>query len=168
MAEATTFLAWAESLDDMSYYDILRIAPNAQPDEVQASFHALALRCHPDRFVEDGPEVAEAAAVVFKRAVEAYNVLRRVDLRVRYDAGLQRGKLRLDLQARPEADKPKVEVRTLEMIATDPQAKRLAAQADRLVNIGRYEEARLKLTSAIQCEPFNEELKERLSALWRM
>lgn len=168
MAEASTFLVWAESLDELSYYDVLRVAPNASAEDIQTAFHALALRCHPDRFVDEGPDVAQAATRVFKRAVEAYNVLRRPDHRIRYDADLHAGRLRLDLQSRPEETGPQIVVRTLEMVANDPQAKKLAAQADRLIAIGRIDEARVKLTSATQNDPFNDELKERLTELWTM
>ena len=44
MATPLTFLAWAESLESMNYYEILRIAPNASPTEIQQAFHDLSLR----------------------------------------------------------------------------------------------------------------------------
>ena len=67
MAAPSTFVVWAESLEGMSYYDILRVAEGASPAEVQRAFHALSLNCHPDRFVEEPPEVGQAASAVFKR-----------------------------------------------------------------------------------------------------
>src|SRR5688572_6248087 len=86
VAESSTFFAWAESLEALSYYDILRVPEDAEPGEIQQAFHELSLRCHPDRFVDEGPEVARAASSVFKRAAEAYHVLRKPELRRRYDA----------------------------------------------------------------------------------
>lgn len=164
MPEPTTFLAWAESLASMSYYEVLRVAPDASAADVQRAFHDLALRSHPDRFVEEGPEVAEAAAKVFKRAVEAYNVLRRPDLRRRYDAELGKGALRLDEHA--VAPPKRVEQRTLLMIARDPRAKRHAARADELISLGKLEEARIQLVTAVQNDPGNAELQERLDILY--
>jgi curved DNA-binding protein CbpA len=164
MAEPTTFLAWAESLASLSYYDVLRVAADASPADIQKAFHALSLRCHPDRFVDDGPEVAGAAAAVFKRAAEAYHVLRRPDLRKRYDAELTRGKLTLDEHAAPQ--KKQHEQRTLFMIARSPRAKKFAAKADELLSQGKLDEARIQLVSATSDEPDNEELKERLQILY--
>lgn len=164
MAESSTFLAWAESLATMSYYEILRVDPRAPAAEIQRAFHAMSLRCHPDRFVEEGPDVAAAAAAVFKRAVEAYNVLRRPALRGRYDAELLEGRLELDERAIPE--KKRYEQRTLYMIARTPKAKQHAARADQALSNGNLEDARVQLITAKQHDPGNEELEERLQILY--
>lgn len=164
MAAPSTFLAWADSLESMSYYDILRVPEDASPAEIQKAFHDLSLRCHPDRFVDEDPEVGKAATVVFKRLVEAYGCLRRPNLRARYDAELHKGRLRIDEHAAPE--KRTFEQRTLTMIAKDPRAKRHAALADDLLSRGKLEEARIQLISACQHDPGNEELKERLDILY--
>lgn len=165
MAAPITFIAWAESLESMTYYDALRVGPNAAPADIQRAFHELSLRCHPDRFVEDDPEVGEAAARVFKKLVEAYNVLRRPHLRRRYDAELAKGaSTKLDVHAVEE--KPKYEQRTLFMIARDPRAKKHAAKADQALSAGNLEAARVALVSACHEDPHNAELKERLDILY--
>lgn len=147
----------------MSYYEILRVSNDAPSAEIQQAFHELSLRCHPDRFVDDGPEVAAAAASVFKRAAEAYNVLRKPALRKRYDAELSKGEVKLDEQ---KVEKKTFEQRTLLMIARTPQAKKHAARADQFLAEGRLEEARVALISANQQDPFNDELQERLQILY--
>jgi curved DNA-binding protein CbpA len=164
VAAPSTFLAWAESLETLDYYEILRVSHDATPEEIQQAFHQISLRCHPDRFVDDGPEVASAAAVVFKRAAEAYNVLRKPSYRVRYDDERKRGKLTYDERAIEE--KPKHEQRTLLMIAQTPGAKKHAARADAFLAEGKLEEARIQLISAVQNDPHNEELNERLQMLY--
>jgi curved DNA-binding protein CbpA len=164
MATPITFIAWAESLEQMSYYDVLRVPYDASARDVQKAFHDLSLRCHPDRFVEDGPEVAKAAEQVFKRLVEAYNILRRPLLRERYDAELRKGQLKLDEHA--AAPKKTFEQRTLFMIARTPKSKQAAALADRFLSNGQLEEARIQVITACQHDPTNEELKERLAILY--
>jgi len=167
VAAPDTFIAWAESLETMSYYEVLRVMPDASPTEIQSAFHDLSLRCHPDRFVDDGPEVSAAAAVVFKRAVEAYNVLRRPNLRQRYDAELGKsggGHVKLDEHAVQQ--KKQHEQRTLFMIARDAKAKKFAAKADAFLAQGNLESARIQLISAVQNDPGNDELKERLDILY--
>jgi DnaJ-class molecular chaperone len=171
VAEASTFLAWAESLGTMTYYEILRVADDAPLSEIQEAFHNLSLRCHPDRFVDDGPEVAAAAGAVFKRAVEAYNVLRRPQFRQRYDNELRKAAAQSQQEAvrfdeRKVETKPQHEQRTLFMIARTPKAKQFAAKADELLTRGDLEKARIQLISATQNDPDNEELKERLDILY--
>lgn len=164
MASPLTFTVWAESLESMNYYDILRVPFNAPPAEIQKAFHALSLSCHPDRFVDEPEEVGQAAGAVFKRLVEAYHVLRRPQLRARYDAELRKGQVKLDEHAVQQ--KPRFEQRTLFMIAKSPRAKQFAAKADQFLSAGKLEEARIQLISAYQNDPGNEELKERLDILY--
>jgi curved DNA-binding protein CbpA len=171
MAAPSTFVVWAESLETMNYYDILRVAFDASPKEIQQAFHDLSLNCHPDRFVDEPVEVGEAASAVFKRLVEAYNVLRRPPMRVRYDAELRKS---MDTQTDPGARfdehavaaKPTFEQRTLYMIARNAKAKQYAAKADLFLSNGQLEEARIQIITAYQHDPGNAELKERLDILY--
>jgi curved DNA-binding protein CbpA len=178
MAAPSTFIVWAESLETMHYYDILRVSYDARPEEIQKAFQALALRCHPDRFVDEPVDVGQAATAVFKRLVEAYGVLRRPALRARYDAELRKSLAgnangsggsvgnvaKFDEHA--VAAKPTFEQRTLYMIARNPKAKQFAAKADRFLSNGQLEEARIQIISAYQHDPGNDELKERLDILY--
>jgi curved DNA-binding protein CbpA len=176
MAAPSTFIVWAESLETMNFYDILRVPYDASTEDIQKAFHNLSLRCHPDRFVDEPVEVGEAATGVFKRLVEAYNVLRRPPLRARYDVELRKAMgadggtnvegagARFDEHA--VAKKQTFEQRTLYMIARDPKAKQFAAKADRFLSNGQLEEARIQLITAAQHDPGNEELKERLTILY--
>ncbi len=160
----------------MTYYEILRVSDDAPVNEIQEAFHALSLRCHPDRFVDDGPEVAAAASVVFKRAAEAYNVLRKPTFRQRYNDELRRTRDHAAAQ-QPQGhavrfDEHRVETkkqheqRTLFMIAKTPKGRQFAARADAFLAQGDLEKARIQLISATQNEPDNEELKERLEILY--
>ncbi|MGO9708503.1 MAG: J domain-containing protein [Polyangiaceae bacterium] len=165
MPSAEQIRAWVEVAKKKNYYEILRIFPGAGESEIKAAFHKFALRFHPDQLVDDGDEVVEAAAELFKRGVEAYNILIKRDLRERYDAGLLKGRLRMDIDARPSVPPPPP-MRTLEMIAKTPNGKKYAAKADRLLSIGKLEDARVQLTTALQQEPTNAELQERINILY--
>ena len=166
MAEPSTFLSWAESLETLTYYEILRVPGDASARDIQQAFHDLSLRCHPDRFVDDGPEVSAAAARVFKRAVEAYGILRRPDLRARYDAQLGAGQGEIKLDEHSYQETKRHEQRTLFMIARTAQGRKFAAKADELIARGKLQDARIQLISAAQAEPDNDELKERLDILY--
>ena len=175
MAAASTFVVWAESLETMNYYDVLRVPFDASSADIQQAFHELSLRCHPDRFVDEPVEVGQAANSVFKRLVEAYNVLRRPAMRQRYNAELSKS---LNAQgagaasAAPKFDEHAVvqkktyQQRTLYEIARNPKAKQFAAKADRFLSNGQLEEARIQVISAYQHDPGNDELKERLDIIY--
>jgi len=156
---------WVQTVQRKNYYEILRVKLDSSDADVKAAFHAFALRFHPDRLVDEPPEFAALAAEIFKRGVEAYNILTKPALRKRYDEGLRKGRIRLDPTSRPSAPPPP-QMRTLEMIAKTPGGKKFAAKADRLIAIGKLEDARVALTSAFQCEPMNDELEERIDLLY--
>jgi curved DNA-binding protein CbpA len=159
------FLHWVKSVAQKSYYEILRVPNDAAPAQIKQAFHAFGLSYHPDRYAEETPEVAAAAAEVFKRGVEAYRVLSRPALRARYDKSLAQGQKRFD-EKKIEEKPPPPTGKTLEQVAKGPKAKQFALKADRLLSIGKLEDARLQLVNACQHEPDNQELAERLNLIY--
>jgi curved DNA-binding protein CbpA len=165
MPSKQNFIAWLANVDKKSYYEILGLAPNAQQSEVKEAFHEFALVCHPDRYVDDPPDLRQAAGEAFKRGAEAYRVLSRRAVRARYDKVLSQGKKRLDEKSLDEKPAPP-KGKTLEQVAKTAKGKQFAVKADRLLSIGNLEDARLVLTNALQVEPDNVELNERLKLIY--
>ena len=155
------------SLEKRTYYDILRIRPDADAAAVKRAFHEFSLLYHPDRYVDSPRDVASTASEIYKRGVEAYRCLSRQPLRERYDRAVGRGKVRLE-PARPSTIPPPPVQRTLTEIAKTPRGKQHAVKADRLITAGKLEDARVQLVSALQCEPDNAELAERLQILYEV
>jgi curved DNA-binding protein CbpA len=163
---AVTFLAWAESLETMNYYQILRVPYDADARAIKSAFHELSLRTHPDQYVEEEPSVAQAAATVFKAVVEAYGILSKPQLRAKYTLALRAGRLRMNPEdVLPQAPKP--EVKTFEMRAVSLGAKRHAQRADRLASVGNFEGARLALVDALREDFDNDDLKQCLRELYQ-
>jgi len=52
------------------------------------------------------------------------------------------------------------------MVARTARGKQLALKADRLISAGKLDEARVQLVGAVQCEPDNTELAERLQIIY--
>ena len=159
------FTRWLDAIKTQTYYGMLRLTPQASPADVKRAFHELALHFHPDQYAGRDPALAGSAGEVFKRIVEAYNILSSPELRAKYDLFLAVGKIRMDPNERPP-EKKKVRVRTLEEIAQDPRAKKSAKKADAFLDNGNLEAARLALTEACNGEPFNQELKDRLRLIY--
>jgi curved DNA-binding protein CbpA len=162
---AEALLARLATVEEKSYYEILRVPSSSSAADVKEAFHEFALACHPDQYVEDAPAVARAASEIFKRGVEAYKVLSRPAWRARYDEGLTKGKLRFVLREVKETPLPP-SMRTLEDIAKSDRAKEHALKADRLISAGKLEEARISLVTALQHDHENEELSDRLQVLY--
>jgi len=165
MTALATLRARLAFIEEQSYYEILRVPSGAPADEVKAVFHEFTLACHPDQYVDEAPHVALTAGEVFKRGVEAYKVLTRPEWRAKYDAGLAKGRLRF-VPGEREEKPPPPPMRTLEEIAQTPRAKQFALKADRLIAMGKLEEARVAIVTALQDDYDNEELKERLNVLY--
>jgi curved DNA-binding protein CbpA len=153
-------------IEEQSYYEILRLPSGAPLADVKAAFHEFALDVHPDRFVDADRADAAVASEIFKRGVEAYKVLSNKKMRAVYDEGLLEGRLRY-VEGRPAAAPVVARTLTLEEIAHRPRAKQHALRADRLMAAGRLDEARISLVNAIQEDYDNDDLKERLNALYR-
>ena len=165
MATKEALELFRDSLEKKSYYDILRIPRDTPPRGVKTAFYDFSLLYHPDCHAGSSPDVAAVAAEIYRRGVEAYGCLSRAPSRARYDQALARGAIRLDA-LRVEIEPPMPQPRTLEMVATTARGKQHSLRADRLIAIGKLDDARVQLVSACQCEPDNGELADRLQALY--
>src|SRR5690348_13029864 len=75
----------AQNLDQLDYFQVLRIRPDAAYDEIRAAYHKQARLFHPDRYHHLAmPELIQNLTAVSKRVAEAYVVLRDDQKRARY------------------------------------------------------------------------------------
>jgi curved DNA-binding protein CbpA len=93
---------WAERIDQMNYFQILRVqrpttaAGWPADDELRRLFNAFANSFHPDRYKGESPATQEHATKIFRRGNEALRVLLNPGLRARYIRHLDKGKVRLE------------------------------------------------------------------------
>ena len=77
------------------YYEVLGVDKKASADEIKSAYRKLALKWHPDRWVNGTDAEKKTAENNFKEAAEAYSVLSDADKRAKYDqfgfAGEQMG-----------------------------------------------------------------------------
>lgn len=88
---------------ERTYYDILELPRNANPDQIKKAYRRLAMKYHPDRN-PDNPKAAEAK---FKELAEAYKVLSDPEQRARYDAWLSEQETSAWRDAQREAQEEK-------------------------------------------------------------
>ena len=78
-----------------NYYSILGISKDANVDEIKKAYHKNALKYHPDK------NRGENAEEMFKKVVEAYEVLSDPYKKQRYDNSIKH-KLNFDFKLSPE------------------------------------------------------------------
>ena len=67
------------------YYEVLGVAKTASADEIKSAYRKLALKWHPDRWVNGTDAEKKTAEENFKEAAEAYSILSAPDKRAKYD-----------------------------------------------------------------------------------
>ena len=83
-------------LERYSYYELLNLDSEATFDQIQQSFHRMALAMHPDRHTTSTDEdLKKKLHVIYKRVAEGYRVLSNTESRRDYEMCLEKGELRL-------------------------------------------------------------------------
>ncbi len=67
------------------YYEVLGVDKKASADEIKSAYRKLALKWHPDRWVNGTDAEKKTAEDNFKEAAEAYSILSDPDKRAKYD-----------------------------------------------------------------------------------
>ena len=153
----------ARSLDELDYYTLLGVPSEASIDAIKAAFRAFARRFHPDRFAGDEQRVAEASRV-YRRATEAYRVLSHPDQRRSYDELLRQGHLRLQPQAVRPSSRPRMAPgQTMSSVPPPARVRPFLARAEQALQAGDPKQARLHFQIALQHDPGNEVLRQKLA-----
>lgn len=150
-------VAWLELLDELTYYELFGVTPDATAEDVRAAFHRFCDAFHPDRHLGRVEGERDTISKIFKRGTEACLVLSDASLRAEYDA---------QLSARPQGSPPRISQasrtrppaqgrRTLEDIARSPSSRPFARRAEELIQAGDLRQAKLQLVMANHLDPDN-------------
>jgi len=163
---------WFQALDELTYYDLFRVAPDASADDVRAAFHLFCDTFHPDRHITRSDDEREAIGIVFRRGTEAYNVLSDPGLRAQYDeqiraraAGSATSPAAMSVRLAPGSRAPtagSTAPRPLEDTVRSHSARPFARRAEELVAKGDLRQAKLQLVMANHMDPENEALEAAL------
>jgi len=165
---------WFQALDELTYYDLFRVPPDASADDVRAAFHQFCDIFHPDRHFARDDDEREAIGIVFRRGTEAYNVLSDPGLRAQYDdqirartasVGAGSSPAAMSVRLAPASRAPtggSTAPRSLEDTVRSPSARPFARRAEELVGKGDLRQAKLQLVMANHMDPDNEALEAAL------
>jgi curved DNA-binding protein CbpA len=140
---------WLDRLYDLDHYEVLRLEPTADADDIRGAYQAFAETFHPD--AHGGRTQPERAAVdaIFKRGTEAYTVLGDPALRAEYDrsiglAGAPQPRQKLSERVKNASVRPFVQ------------------RAEELVAKGELQQAKLQILVARGHAPNDDALAEYL------
>jgi DnaJ-class molecular chaperone len=177
-------LVAAAQLDRASYYDILRVPRGVDRATLQKAWHRFALAYHPDRHVDDEPEIRSAATKVYERGVEAYTVLRDEKAAAAYDQALSLGHNRLppsefERLSREARKPPPAPTRSSRSRRPPPseltfvdqmqtaEGREIAARVEKLVQQQRYQDAYVQIGLLETVEPGNPAVRVRADKIGR-
>lgn len=161
----------AAALDDMDYFEILRVPRTAGSADVKAAYYRESRAFHPDRFAAlPSEQLKGLIGRVYRRVNEAYTVLRDDVKRAKYVADVsgpdRARKLRFgeedEAQVREELKR-----RAEEQLGTTPNGRKFYAVALTEIAAQRWESAERALKSALMYEPGNARFQEALANLER-
>ena len=153
--------ALAQVLDELDYFQILKIGQGAAPAEIKAAYYRESRAYHPDRFFQtESPELREAVGRIYKRINEAYVCLRDDARRSKYLVDVsgpdRQKKLRFVEQSEQELKKDKEQE-----IGTTPQGRKffMAGLSDMAAQ--RFAAAERNFKMALTYEPNNPNFKAK-------
>ena len=152
--------ALSQTLDRMTYYNLLDVPQDAKRKVIEAAYYRRARNIHPDRHAyETDPQRRRALVRLYARFGEAFRVLRNKELRSAYDAELAAGRVRLSDQAM-QAHRHSLE-------APDPRtesARKLLGRGYEMIRAGNHSGAAAQLRLAAQLEPDSKVIARALAA----
>jgi tetratricopeptide (TPR) repeat protein len=128
-------LGHLKQLDDLNYYGLLDVTPDAATGAIRKAYFSAAKRYHPDALARLGlNDIKEEAARVFARMAEANETLSDKNKRAEYDASL-------------ETDEPAIDATRL------AQAETFFRKGEILTNMGDFKGALEYLRPAVELWP---------------
>ena len=153
--------ALAQILDELDYFQILKIAQHASPVEIKAAYYRESRAYHPDRFSTlPQSELKEMIGRIYKRINEAYVCLREDVKRTKYLADIlgpeRQKKLRFVEASEQEMKKEKEQE-----VGATPQGRKffMAGLADMAAQ--RFASAERNFKMALTYEPNNPNFKAK-------
>jgi DnaJ-class molecular chaperone len=153
--------ALAQVLDELDYFQILKIGQGAAPSEIKAAYYRESRAYHPDRFFQlESVELKELVGRIYKRINEAYVCLRDDAKRSKYLQDVtgpdRHKKLRFVEASEQELKKDKEQE-----IGTTPQGRKfyMAGLSDMAAQ--RFAAAERNFKMALTYEPNNPNFKAK-------
>lgn len=153
--------ALAQVLDELDYFQILKVAQGASPAEIKSAYYRESRAYHPDRFFQlQDAELRESIGRIYKRINEAYVCLRDDARRTKYAADVSSPerpkKLRFVEASEQELKKDKEQE-----IGSTPQGRKFFLAGMQDLAAQRFASAERNFKMALTYEPSNPNFKAK-------
>lgn len=153
--------ALAQILDELDYFQILKVPVQASPGEIKRAYYRESRSYHPDRFFQHpSADLKDAVARVYKRINEAYVVLRDDARRAKY-AGDVQGPERQKKLRFVEASEQELKKDKEQEIGTTPQGRKFFVAGLQDLAAQRFASAERNFKMALTYEPQNANYKAK-------
>jgi len=153
--------ALAQILDELDYFQILKVGQNASPVEIKAAYYRESRAYHPDRFSTLPPgEMKDNIGKIYKRINEAYVCLRDDSKRSKYLGDIVGSERQKKLRF-VEASEQELKKEKEQEVGQTPQGRKffMAGLADMAAQ--RFESAERNFKMALTYEPGNANFKAK-------
>jgi len=155
----------AAILDQLDYFQVLKLEPGATPKEIKTAYHRESRVFHPDRFLgHQDPEFRVRVLAIHKRITEAYTVLRDEPSRRQYEERISGPERERYLRWTMEETEAPAE----EEIGTTEKGRKLYGAALVELEAGRLDAAERNLKMALLFEPQNPHYARKVEEVARL
>ncbi len=157
--------AMAQSLDELDYFQVLKVAPTATAADLKRAFYGASRRYHPDQFhgLADA-ELKAAIGRIYKRVTEAYVVLRDEVKRAKYAADVAGPARAKKIRFTEESELERKAAQDAEFGKT-PNGRKFFAAALVDLQRGNVSSAERNLKLALAYEPSNAAFTAKLTEI---
>src|SRR5256886_15880097 len=160
--------ALAQVLDELDYFQVLKIGQNASPPEIKSAYYRASRAYHPDGFSTlRAGELKDNSGRIYKRINEAYVCLRDDTKRMKYLADILGAERQKKLRF-VEASEQELKKEKEQEVGATPQGRKffMAGLADMAAQ--RFASAERNFKMALTYEPNNPNFKAKRDAAGKL
>lgn len=148
-------------IDNLNYYQVLKVSPVASIEEIREAFHREALDFHPDQYAK--PELKKEAALakkIYSKIIQAYQALTQPSGRTSYDKKMLRKKL-LEEPTDEKVDENEITgIQSNETKKANFPGRKFYELAQKALLAKNMNAAKMNIQIALGAEPTNRQYKE--------
>ena len=153
--------ALAQILDELDYFQILKVTPAASPAEIKSAYYRESRAYHPDRFFQTTRvELGESVGKIYKRINEAYVCLRDEARRSKYAVDVSGAERQRKLRF-VEASEQELKKDKEQEIGITPQGRKFFLAGLQDMAAQRFAAAERNFKMALTYEPGNANYKAK-------
>ena len=145
-------------IDELNYYEMLCLTDTCVPSEIEHAFKSMVKRFHPEQLTEPSEEVMEQSLYLILSFKEAFETLKSISSRLKYDVSIKQGQIRIENTQL--ADNQDQSGNDPSLAAVTENGKKYWTLALEAAENNNYDGALLQVGFALQYEPSNEAFLE--------